>query len=784
MFKNYLKLAFRNLWNNKFYSGINIIGLAIGIAAVILILLYLQYESSFDQFHKNGENIYRVLANVKWEGREEGSTTRFLAPVGPTIKADYPEVQDFLRLRGPRTEYFYHQAKPVKIENILHADSSFFSMLSFELLSGDKERALVDPYSIILNQTTAFRIFGTDDIIGQTLEAGSGEQYAITAVAKDHPVYSSIKFDMLISFSTLYQQPQMYMGWNGGNQYITYLQLYPNADAKQLEAKLPAMIETYLGEHSKSLKYRLSLQPFKKLHLFYDPGQLFLQILLFGAIAVLILIVAGINFINLSLAQSMKRAKEIAVRKVAGAERASLIGQLLIESATSSFLATTWAVLIVTSVFPFYKQLVGADVPGLTIQFSHIAGLLSIALIVGLIAGSVPAFYLASLLPIQILKNSLFAGRRKNGFRNALVIFQFAVSILLIICTLIIFQQQTFMKNKALGFNKDNILVLNLPTDDLQSKNEVIKTSLLELPEIQSATLCSDIPYRGFGANGYLPEGFDTFKIMWIVYGDSDFMSTFDIQLIDGRHFDPSMATDKDAYIVNEQLARSLGWENPIGKRIQRGGIWHPIIGVVKDFHYSPMNQNIEPMIISSTPEYGGFFFLALKVASDNISNTVKEIEKKVADITPAAPFEFWFLDASFDTLYRFEERLNILFMCFAGLAILIALLGLYSLVTISIEYKTKQIGIRKVLGSSVFGITRVVSREFLWPVVLSNVIAWPIAWYIAIRWLQTFAYKISLSWWLFLGAGILTFVIALITLSVQSIKAATANPVEALRYE
>jgi putative ABC transport system permease protein len=340
------------------------------------------------------------------------------------------------------------------------------------------------------------------------------------------------------------------------------------------------------------------------------------------------------------------------------------------------------------------------------------------------------------------------------------------------------------MKNKALGFNKENILVVDLPTDDLQSKNEVLKTSLLELPEAQSATLCSDIPHRGIGANGYLPEGFDTRKIMWIVYGDADFMQTFDIQLIQGRHFDPSMATDKDAYIVNEKLIQSLGWDEPLGKRIQRNGIWHPIIGVVKDFHYSPMNQNIEPMIISSTPEYGGFFFLALKVASDNISNTVKEIEKKVADIAPSAPFEFWFLDDSFDSLYRFEERLNILFMCFAGLAILIAMLGLYSLVSISTEYKTKQIGIRKVLGSTVFGITRVVSKEFLWPVVLSNAIAWPITYVIAKSWLQTFAYKISLSWWLFLGAGLLTFVIALMTLSVQSIKAATANPVEALRYE
>ncbi|MBN1482274.1 ABC transporter permease [candidate division KSB1 bacterium] len=783
MYYNYLKSALRSLWKNRFYSGINIIGLAIGIAAVILILLYVQYESSFDRFHKNGKDIYRLDVTWQWERREAASSTRFLAPVGPTIKAEYPEVKEFTRLRGPFMDYFYLNAKPVKIGNILHADSSFFNMLTFDLLTGESQSALTDPFTIVLSQKTANRFFSTEDVIGKTLQTGNGDIYTITAVAQDPPINSSIQFDMLISFSTLYKQPYMHMGWNGGNQYITYLQLYPDSHADQLEAKLPAMISKYLGENS-SIKFIIHLQPFDKLHLFYDPGFLFKQILIFGSIAALILIVAGINFINLSLAQSMKRAKEIGVRKVVGAEKTSLMTQFLTESVLSSLLATAIAVLLVELAYPFFRQLIGQDVPGLDPgQISHLGGLLVIALFIGFAAGSPPAFYLASMLPVKILKNSLFSGHRKNGFRNALIVFQFSVSILLIFATIVIFRQQTFMKNKALGFNKDNILVINLPTEDLRAKNEVIKTSVLELPGIQNATLCSDIPHRGVSANGYRPEGFDTWKVMWIIYGDADFLNTFDLQVTKGRNFDPTRPTDKDAYLVNEKLIESLEWENPLGKTIERSGL-HPIIGIVRDFHFAPLNNIIEPLIISMQPERGGFQLLALRLTADDMAGTIRHIQDKIADIVPSAPFEYWFLDDAFDALYRFEEHVNLLFLYFSGLAIFIALLGLYSLVTITTEYKTKQIGIRKVLGSSVFGVTRSISKEFLLPVLLANIIAWPIAYYAASRWLQTFAYRVGISWWIFAGAGALAVVVALITISSQAIKAATANPVEALRYE
>jgi len=394
-----------------------------------------------------------------------------------------------------------------------------------------------------------------------------------------------------------------------------------------------------------------------------------------------------------------------------------------------------------------------------------------------------PAFHLAALLPVKILKNSLLTGHRKSRFRNILLVFQFSVSILLIFSTLIIYMQQSFMKNKVLGFNKDNILVVNLPTKDLKSKNKILKNSVENLPTVKQASLCSAIPHRGFEANGYLPEGFDTWKLIHVVFSDEDFLKTFDLQLVKGRNFNPEMATDKDAYLINETLAKNLDWDKPIGKTIQRKGV-HPVIGVVKDFHFATMHNKIEPLIISNRPEYGEFDFLALRINSNKISATIEQIKRKVAGIMPAAPFKYWFLDDAFDTLYRYEKRVNQLFFYFSRLAILIALLGLYSLVAITTEYKTKELGIRKVLGSSVFGITQVISKEFLFPILLSNLVSWPISFYAADKWLQNFAYRINIDWWLFLLAGGITVVVALGTVSFQAVKAATANPVDSLRYE
>ena len=782
MINNYLKSAFRNLWKTKFYSGMNIFGLSIGITAVVLILVYLQHEWSYDRFHKNGDSLYRISVLWNWEGRQF-ETPRFLAPVGPALKADYPQVKQFLRLRGPFSDYFYHRDEPVRLEKIYHADSSFFDLLSFSLLTGDPKLALTAPYSMVMTRSYAKRIFGGENAVGKTLESGAGDLYTVTAIAENPPPNSSIDFNALISFCTLYKDPKMYMGWYGGNQYVTYIQLHENADPIQLEKRLPDLVKKNLSEQA-SIKYTLFLQPFKKIHLFHDSGNVYLKFLLFGSIALLILIVASINFINLSLAQSAKRAKEIGVRKVLGADRKNLVFQFLTESILSTILATVFAVCIVEIIFPAFTRIIGREMPRLSLfNGSHVVGLLFIAVVVGLAAGSLPAFHLASLLPVKILKNSTLSGHKRRRFRDILLIFQFSVSILLISGTMIIYKQHSFMRNKVLGFNKENILVVNLPTTDLKAKNRLLKNSIEGIPTVTQASLCSAVPHRGFESNGYLPEGFNTSKLMNVVFTDEDFLNTFGIKLLKGRNFDPEMATDKDAYLINEALMRTLDWNEPIGKTIQRVGA-HTVIGVVQDFHFATMVYKIEPLIISIRPEYGDYNHLALRISSNDISSTIQQIRQKVAEVVPSAPFEYWFLDDAFNALYRDVEQVNKMVFSFSVLAIFIAILGLYSLVAIATEYKTKEIGIRKVLGSSVNGITQVILKEFLSPVLISNLIAWPIAWYAMNRLLQKFAYRIDLTIWPFLLSGLFTLLIALLTVSWQAIRAATSNPVEALRYE
>ena len=745
-------------------------------------MLYLQHEWSFDRFQEKGEDIYRLSVHVKWEGRE-GEDLRFLPTVGPALKQDYPQVASFLRIRGPRSEYFLHDNQAVKLQEILHVDSSFFDMLSFKMLAGDPKTALRAPHSMILTRSLARQIFGNDDVIGKTLEAEAGDIYTITGVAEDPPSNSSIQFESLISFSTLYTDPHMHMGWNGGNQYITYIRLVDNTDALKFQADLPKFIDKYLSFQS-SIQYTLILQPFKNIHLFFDPGEIFRQIVIFGTIALLILVVAGFNFINLSLAQSVKRAKEIGVRKAVGADRKHLIFQFLAESIISSLAATGLAVLITEMVFPVYSRMIEQEIQSLSLLNPiHCAGLLLIALIVGLAAGSLPAFHLASLMPVKIMKNEHLSGYKKSRSRNVLLVFQFSVSIMLILGTLVMFKQQNFMKNKALGFNKSNILVVNLPTVELRDKNELIKQTVQNIPEVNQATLCSSIPHRGFPANGYRPEGFEKAQLFNVVYADENFLNTFELKVTQGRNFQRGMATDKNAYLINETLAKTLDWDDPIGKTINRNGD-HPVIGVVNDFHFATIHRKIDPMILCRTPEFGGFYFLAMRVSNQNLSATISRIKNELTQIVPTAPFEYWFLDEAFDTLYRYEERINRLFLIFSGLAIFIAILGLYSLVTIATEYRTKEIGIRKVLGSSISGITQVISKEYLIPVLLSNLIAWPLAWYGIHKWLQNFAYRIDLTIWPFLIAGVLVLLISGLTVSWQAMRAASANPIESLRYE
>lgn len=788
MFKNYLKIAYRNLLKYKAYSLTNIFGLAIGVAATMMILLFIQFELSYDNFHQNANSLYRVSVVHKKEGKVQDDSPIFTPPIGPAMARDFPEVEGFVRFSTRRVAYLSYNDRALKIDGIRHADSTLFDLFSYELITGNPKQALVNPYSIVLTEETSERIFGAQNPLGKVVKLDNKDSYQVTGVAKSPPANSHIQFNALISFSTLYKSSNLFLDWNGGNQYTAYVKLAENTSPESVEAKFPDFMWDYINEEYANYGLSLEpyLQPLQKIHLFHnaDSGARRTNLYIFAVVALLILFIACVNFVNLSIARAIKRTKEVGVRKVLGADKQKLITQFLGESILLTLIAFLCAFFLVEMLFPIYRNLLGVELDyAYTIDFKSVAGVLGIFLLVSVSAGSYPAFYMSAFQVISTLKGDARSGKSRGKSRNVLVVLQFAISIALIVCTLLVNGQLNFMKQKELGFNKENIVVLPLIGDEVKSKSETLKQELLRLPNIESVAASSEVPHDGFTSNGYFPEGHTKTVMIHVVDIDEDFLKTFDINLVQGRNFSKEFATDKTAYLVNESLANALGWDEPIGKKITRNGE-HKIIGMVKDFHFATLHSRIEPLIITNQPWREGFSNLSVKISSTNLPETLAAIKTAWQEIAPATPFDYWFLDESFDELYKSEQQFQQLFLYFSVLAIMIALLGLLSLASFSTEQRTKEIGIRKVLGATAVGVAGMLSRDYLKLVVLANLIAWPAAYYFMSRWLQDFAYRVGIGWWVFLLAGGLAIFVALATVGFRAIKAALANPVEALRYE
>jgi putative ABC transport system permease protein len=786
MFKNYIKIAFRNLIKYKSHTIINVLGLAIGLAATILILLYIHFELSFDSFHTNADNIYRISIVHKQKDIIEYDSPQFTPPIGPAMKNDFPEVENFARISVLRSSYIKTDNRILKVNGIRHASPGFLEIFTFPVIEGNPATMLSDPFSLVLTQPTAKRLFGEENAIGRMVEMDDGDLYRITGILKSPPENSHLKFNALISFSTMYNQSGWYMDWNGGNQYITYVKLFNGVNANFLNKKFPDFLWKYINKDYSTIGVKIEayLQPLRDIHLYYSDSLGMLKIFILTSIALLILIMACINYINLGTARSGIRAREVGVRKVLGADKSSLIGQFLTESIIVTIIALVMAVLLVELIRPVYYGIIGYQTTLYKLYDPlQMAGLLLIIIIVGIVSGAYPAFYLSSIQPINSLKGIFKTGKSKTRTRNTLVVVQFLISITLIIITIAVNAQLSFMRSKDLGFNKDQILVLPLPGEKVQNKGLILKEELLRLPGVKYATASSEIPIRNFTSNGYIPEGHESPIMIHVVHVDEDFLKTFDIQLIRGRNFYPKSPTDKTAYLINEALAKTLGWDNPLGKSIRRNGD-HQIIGEVQDFHYATFYNKIEPLIISHQPERNRYQNLSLKIYPNRIAETLKSVESKWNQLVPDKPFEFWFLDESFDNLYRMERKFENIFFYFSLVALAIALLGLYSLVSFSTDQRTKEIGIRIILGASTLKIVNLISKEYLGLVLIANVIAWPVAWIVLKKIFQHFAYKIELGIWIFLLAGVIAFTIALITLSFQTVKAAMTNPVDALRYE
>jgi putative ABC transport system permease protein len=800
MFGNYLKIAFRSLKKHKGYSFINISGLAIGMAVCILILMWVQNELSYDRYHERADRICRVTMDL-----EVGSTLHTpvsLTAAGPALVRDFPEVLHSSRILPPNRVAVRYEDKIFQETRVGYAENAVFEIFTFPFVSGDPKTALEASYSVVITESMAKKYFSEEDPLGKVLRFNNEEDFAVTGVVKDIPSNSHFRFNMLRSFQTFIKEGDVSDDQWFDVRFFTYLLLDENVDIRNLEQKLPAFIDKYLGEAMKASggSIKLFLQPLKRIHLYSDferdmaPNSDITYVYLFSGIALFVLLIASINFINLSTARSATRAQEVGMRKTLGAIRSRLIGQFLGESLLYSLLSMVLALVLLKLSLPLFSTVVGRDLNLNLLQAPVLlAVILGMAVVVGVFAGSYPAFFLSSFQPVRVLKGLLKVGGSSSRFRRVLVVFQFAISITLIVGTLIVYKQIVYMKNKELGFNKDHVVAIPRMSDVMRKSYHSVRAELLSLPGVIDVGASDRVPSRGNLISSFLPEGFpdDQRQTLDYMNVDTNYIPTMGIEIIAGRNFSDELATDQDeSVLINETTARKLGWENPIGKRFvfrpppgQEGETTYTtVIGVVKDFHLQSLREKIDPLVIFY--DYDNLYTFSIRIAAENIMHTMDLLKKKWGELDPDRPFHYYFLDDALEDLYRSEERLKNITFYFSFLAIFIGCLGLFGMASFTAEQRTKEIGIRKVLGASVSGIVRLLAKEFLILVAVANLIAWPVAYWAMSRWLESFAYRTGLDPMIFVLSAVLALAIALITVSYQAIRAAISNPVDALRYE
>ena len=778
MFKNYLKIAFRTIRKHKGYSLINITGLALGMASCILILLWVQHELSYDRFHKNRDFIYRIYQDY----HHAGGISQFSnvpQPVSPEIQNTVPEVEFVTRyLDGDFT--LKYEDKLFTEDNVRFIDPSFFPIFSFSFVKGDPEAAFNDPYSLILTEAMAKKYFGKEDPIGKILTADSQYQMKVTGVVKDVPDNSFLQFNFLVPYSYLETTGYDVNNWNSHNCQV-YVLLDKNVSYEQVEDKIYGMIK----KHTPDDESYLRLQPLKRIRLYTLGGEMgtIKYVYIFSLIALFILVIACINFMNLATARSAKRAREVGLRKVVGARRIQIIRQFFGESIVLTICALGFSVLIVEVLLPLFNNLSGKNLKlDLSGNMAIFAGLIGIALFTGFLSGSYPALFLSSFLPGKVLKSTYRSGSSSSALRKILVVFQFSLSIFLIISTAVIYSQLQYIQSKDLGFNKENLIYASI-NDRIKENYDAIENEILQNPHILNMTRTFQLPsYNRYSApvewEGKTPDQNIVFNISLV---DPDYLDTLKLELVHGRNFSNEFSTDTSNYILNEEAVKQMGLESPIGKWLEFGEKGE-IIGVVRNYHYMPFTYEIQPLILYYNPSY--YRYTILRISGDDIPQTLGFLEETWTKFAPAFPFEYHFLDEDYEQIYRTEHRLGELLRYFSFLAIFISCLGLFGLASFMAEQRTKEIGVRKVLGATISSVTLLLSREYTKWVLLANIIAWPVAYFGMRKWLQGFAYKVDISVLTFVLAGLLTLVIALLTVSYQAIKAAVANPVEALRHE
>ncbi|GGM92112.1 ABC transporter permease [Dyadobacter beijingensis] len=811
MLKNYIKIAWRNLARNRVFSAINIAGLAIGLASCMLISLYVIDELSFDRFHEKAGRMVRVA----FKGTMQGgiiNESHVMPPVAAALKADYPEVLEATRLRQGGKPLILLHNQIYNDDKLAFVDSNFLSVFTFPLIQGNAKTALLEPNTMVLSESAAQKYFGKADAVGQTIAFKDRKQtFRVTGVMRDMPSNSHIRFDLLGSMASL--DEARVPSWMQ-SEFFTYLVLPEGYDYQRLEKKLPATIDKYISSQLKQAmgvtmaefrkqgnNLELRLQPLTDIHLHSDfqydldvNGDI-TYVYIFGAVAVMMLLIACINFMNLSTAGSSKRAREVGVRKVMGSEKAELVWQFLIESTLLTAIAMLLAALLCLAGMPMFNQLSGKN---LSLEWNSVPGLIpafiGFGLFVGVFAGSYPAFFLSSFKPITVLKGGasvirLNSSGKSISLRSGLVVFQFCMSIILIVGTTVVFQQLQFIRNKKLGYNKDQVIVV--PAWSLGKNTDAFRQELLRDSRVAQVSLSGYVPAGPSDNNNFAvnPDANPSQHVKTLRYDvDYNYLPTLGMEIARGRNFSKDYGTDSTGIIINETAVKTFGWtpDNALNRTITHSDndgkkTTYQVIGIVKDFHFRSMHEQIGPLVMTLSNGWG---WMMVKARSTEVSGLLASMKRNWDGFRTDMPFSYTFLDERFNETYKAEQKTGQILGTFAGLTIFVACLGLFGLATFTAEQRTKEIGVRKVLGASVAGIIALLSKDFLKLVVIALLIATPAAWWLMDKWLQEFAYKINISWWVFTTAGLLSTLVALLTISYQSVKAALMNPVQSLRSE
>ena len=812
MLSNYLKIAWRNLLKNKTFSLINIIGLASGLACFILIALYVADELSYDRYNEKASRIYRINSDIVFGGNKLHLAVAS-DPMGAALKNDYPQVEEYVRFYTSSGSKLIKKGDQYINENdVAHADSTLFDVFTLPVIAGDAKTALNEPNTVVVSASAAKKYFGTTDVVGKSVETDDNGStlYKITAVIKDIPHNSHFNFSMIFSMDNVRYQWGNFLSHN----HQTYLLLRPGTDYKAFEKNFSQFIIKYVVPQAaqfmqiKSMdefekagnKLEYSLTPLTDIHLHSDRtvelgvnGNI-QYVYIFSIIALVVLVLACINFMNLSTARSASRAKEVGIRKVVGSEKRYLVRQFLTESILTTVLSTGLALLIAYLSLSWFNNLSAKELHiSDLLQPKYLAVLIALPIIVGFLAGIYPAFVLSSFNPIVVLKGKLSGGLRRSNLRNVLVVVQFTMSIFLIAATIIVFRQLNYIQTKKLGFNKDQVLIVN-GTFALENNKDAFKNEVSKLPWVKGSTYAGFLTVSGYSRNdvsfstssAMTAENSLNMQVWDISY---EYIPVMEMEMVKGRNFSKEFGTDSNATILNETAAKLLGWDNPVGKKLytfyqdQIGTrlIDREVIGVVKNFHFNSMKENIGPLCFRLADNS---WTTAFKVNTSDIKQLVSTIESKWKTMAPGKPFSYQFMDEAFGNMYRIEQRTGKLGLTLAIIAIVIACLGLFGLATYTAEQRIKEIGVRKVLGATISNIVSMLSKEFMVLVLIASALAIPLAWWAMNKWLQDFAYRIDIGWWIFFAAGVIALLIALITVSSQAIKAAVANPVKSLRTE